>query len=92
MLGTNLICTADSFTSSGAVSEAPVYQETTESSATFAANYNTQLSLADLAISADEVVAVSITNNAHFGSNFYVKDEHTLIIVDNGVFFTAIRQ
>jgi len=78
LLGTNLIYAADSFTS--------------ESGATFTANYNNQLSLADLTISADEVVAVSITNSAYFGSNFYVKDEHTLIIVDNGVFFTAIRQ
>ena len=92
LLGTNLIYAADSFTSGSAVSEAPVYQETTESGATFTANYNNQLSLADLTISADEVVAVSITNSAYFGSNFYVKDEHTLIIVDNGVFFTAIRQ
>lgn len=70
------------------------YHEKFETSDEFAQNYKQQLTFSDLGLSDNEVLAVSIEspdNSDFFGSNFYVKDKDTLIILYNGVFFEAVR-
>ena len=92
MIGAELSYTEDSFISPEGITDNPAYQESRESNAAFGEGYNGQLSLDDLSIAADEVAVITIENSESFGSLFYIKDDNTLIISYNGVFFMAARQ
>lgn len=75
----------------GEICDIPDYQENTETSVGFALDYNNRLTFSDLGLTGSEATAVSVDNWDAFGSYFYVKDENTLIISYNGVFFEASR-
>lgn len=81
----------DTFTSDGAVTYQPDYQEFEETSDDFLTNYG-GITLSSIGITADSVKWVNINNSFDFGSSFYVKDDNTILISMDGVFFEAVKQ
>ncbi len=75
----------------GEVCDAPSYQENIETIEDFGLDYNNHLTFSDLGLTGSEATAVMVDNWDDFGNYFYVKDENTLIISYNGVFFEASR-
>ncbi|WP_343207890.1 hypothetical protein [Anaerolentibacter hominis] len=68
----------------------PVYTETTVAGEDFSNDYKNQLTFKDLGLNESEVVHVSAGAD-FFGSDFYVKDQDTLIVSMDGAFFEAVR-
>ena len=88
--GTVLKYEEDRFVWKGEIYDAPVYQADTETSDEFAESYNNLLTFSDLGLTGSEATVVAVDCET-FGNYFYVKDENTLIISFNGVFFEASR-
>lgn len=82
---------ADIFEGDGEVTQAPDYQEFTETEADFSANYR-GATFESVGIAGDLVKQVNVSNSYAFGCSFYVKDASTILICQDGVFFEAVKQ
>lgn len=82
---------ADVFDGDGEVTQAPDYQEFTETEADFSANYR-GATFESVGIAGDLVKQVNVSNSYAFGCSFYVKDASTILICQDGVFFEAVKQ
>lgn len=70
--------------------DAPQYCESTQTADDFSSIYQ-GTSLETLGIFKDSIQVVAIENAGGFGDTFYIKDENTLIIPWDGVFFEVQR-
>ena len=70
--------------------DAPQYCESTQTADDFSSIYQ-GTSLETLGISKDSIQVVAIENASGIGDTFYIKDENTLIIPWDGVFFEVQR-
>lgn len=70
--------------------DSPQYCESTQTADDFSSIYQ-GTSLETLGISRDSIQVVAIENASGIGDTFYIKDENTLIIPWDGVFFEVQR-
>ena len=70
--------------------DSPQYSESTQTADDFSSIYQ-GTSLETLGISKDSIQVVAIENASGIGDTFYIKDENTLIIPWDGVFFEVQR-
>lgn len=70
--------------------DSPQYFESTQTADDFSSIYQ-GTSLETLGVSQDSIQVVAIENASGIGDTFYIKDENTLIIPWDGVFFEAQR-
>jgi len=70
--------------------DSPLYCESTQTADDFSSIYQ-GTSLETLGISKDSIQVVAIENASGIGDTFYIKDENTLIIPWDGVFFEVQR-
>lgn len=82
---------AEIFNGDGEVTDAPDYQEFVETESDFSINYR-GATFETLGITGDSVKQINVSNSYGFGCSFYVKDENTILICQDGVFFEAVRQ
>lgn len=90
-INTALTYSADTMTLNRTSEAVPSYEETTLTAEEFKTQFGAALS--DIGIDGEEVVSVSVGIQGNmFGCYFYEKDENTLIVYYEGVFFEAERQ
>lgn len=86
----------DVFISRGNDLVSPHYSESEETKADFEAAWKNQITFELLGIKADTIKQIFIDNandNTYdFGSMFYIRDNNTIMIMYEGVFFEAIRE
>lgn len=93
LIGAECEYEADYFISGETRLDSPQYSESTETEQRFdEANNQSGINFRLLGITADAIRQISIDNSYGFGSVFYVKDENTIMIIYEGVFFEAVRQ
>lgn len=93
LIGAECEYEADYFISGETRLDSPQYSESTETEQEFdEANNQSGINFQLLGITADAIRQISIDNSYGFGSVFYVKDENTIMIIYEGVFFEAVRQ
>ena len=73
-----------------AVINSPEYQETTQSSSDFQADY--KMSFDTLGISTDSVTEVRVTGPNEVGGVLLMKDSNTIILIAGGTYFELIKQ
>lgn len=89
MEGSEIIYSKDEYTFQETVCDTPSYQETLLSEEEFERDW--KLKLSDLGLKEKEVTAVSVENSDFFGKLIFIKDENTLIIYYDGVYFEAVK-
>lgn len=91
-IGKTCMYSADVFNGDGEVTDYPDYQEFEQTADDFAAGYNNKVTLESIGIGSTAVKGVNVSNALGFGCYFLVKDEKTILIMWDGVFFEAEKQ
>lgn len=89
-IGKTCTYSADVFNGDGEVTDYPDYQEFEQTADDFTAAY--KIALESIGITSETVKGVNVSNALGFGCNFLIKDEKTILITWDGVFFEAERQ
>ena len=90
-VGMVLTYSTDAFVYNGNANNNPDYQERELTAEEFASNYG-GVTFDSLGITSASVKQVDISNADDLGWSFFVKDENTLLINKDGVFFEAEKQ
>ena len=90
-VGMVLTYSTDAFVYNGNANDNPDYQEHELTAEEFASNYG-GATFDSLGITSSSVKQVDISNADDLGWSFFVKDENTLLINKDGVFFEAEKQ
>lgn len=91
-IGTEYEYGAEVFISDGQQLDAPQYSESEVQKADFEADYQGQLTFEQLGITTDTIKQISIDNSYDCGSTCFIKDDNTILILYEGVFFEAVRE
>ena len=91
-IGTEYEYGAEVFISDGQQLDAPQYSESEVQKADFEADYQGQLTFEQLGITTDTIKQISIDNSYDCGSTYFIKDDNTILILYEGVFFEAVRE
>ncbi len=91
-IGTEYEYGAEVFISDGQQLDAPQYSESEVQKADFEADYQGQLTFEQLGITTDTIKQISIDNSFDCGSTCFIKDDNTILILYEGVFFEAVRE
>ncbi len=91
-IGTEYEYGAEVFISDGQQLDAPQYSESEVQKADFETDYQGQLTFEQLGITTDTIKQISIDNSYDCGSTYFIKDDNTILILYEGVFFEAVRE
>lgn len=91
-IGTEYEYGAEVFISDGQQLDAPQYSESEVQKADFEMDYQGQLTFEQLGITTDTIKQISIDNSYDCGSTYFIKDDNTILILYEGVFFEAVRE
>ncbi len=91
-IGTEYEYGAEVFISDGQQLDAPQYSESEVQKADFETDYQGQLTFEQLGITTDTIKQISIDNSYDCGSTCFIKDDNTILILYEGVFFEAVRE
>ncbi|MDO5521377.1 MAG: hypothetical protein Q4G58_12870, partial [bacterium] len=82
----------DSFKGIQSTVKAPNYKESVETKEKFEEDFKEFTTFKELGRKADQITAVEITNADEIGRIFYVIDNNTIAIYQDGALFTAVRK
>lgn len=91
-IGTEYEYGAEVFISDGQQLDAPQYSQSEVQKADFETDYQGQLTFEQLGITTDTIKQISIDNSYDCGSTCFIKDDNTILILYEGVFFEAVRE
>ena len=91
LVGQTLIYKQDGVWSGAGAYVSPIYKETELTGEEFEESFRGRPAFADLGFPGPTVTAVTATDCALFGGDFYIKGQDALVIQYNGGFFEAVR-
>ena len=72
--------------------EQPVYTVSTVTAEEFEKDYNGKLHFADINVANDSMPMVTVENGIGLLGQFYIKGDNMIILMSDGVFYTAVKE
>ena len=72
--------------------EQPVYTVSTVTAEEFEKDYNGKLRFADINVANDSMPMVTVENGIGLLGQFYIKGDNMIILMSDGVFYTAVKE
>lgn len=72
--------------------EQPVYTVSTVTAEEFENDYNGKLRFADINVANDSMPMVTVENGIGLLGQFYIKGDNMIILMSDGVFYTAVKE
>lgn len=72
--------------------EQPVYTVSTVTAEEFENDYNGKLRFADINVANDSMPMVTVENGIGLLGQFYIKSDNMIILMSDGVFYTAVKE
>lgn len=72
--------------------EQPVYTVSTVTAEKFENDYNGKLRFADINVANDSMPMVTVENGVGLLGQFYIKSDNMIILMSDGVFYTAVKE
>ena len=72
--------------------EQPVYTVSTVTAEEFEKDYNGKLRFADINVANDSMPMVTVENGIGLLGQFYIKSDNMIILMSDGVFYTAVKE